>query len=43
MLEQAFDILGLDDNLTLPVLFGFGCWAVMWRTFILFRIPMSGG
>ncbi|KAI5476325.1 diacylglycerol kinase [Pseudohyphozyma bogoriensis] len=27
---EAIDLWGLDDNLTLPVLFGFGCWAVMW-------------
>ncbi|KAL8279997.1 hypothetical protein RQP46_007578 [Phenoliferia psychrophenolica] len=27
---EAFDIWGLDDNLTLPVLFGFGAWLSMW-------------
>jgi hypothetical protein len=29
---QAFDVYGLDDNLTLPVIFGFGCWFTMWST-----------
>ncbi|KAM0752624.1 hypothetical protein T439DRAFT_378437 [Meredithblackwellia eburnea MCA 4105] len=27
---EAFDVWGLDDNLTLPVLFGFGAWFSMW-------------
>ncbi|CEQ39688.1 SPOSA6832_01246, partial [Sporobolomyces salmonicolor] len=27
---QAVDFFGLDDNLSLPVLFGLFCWASMW-------------
>lgn len=29
---QGIDFFGLDDNLSLPVLFGLFCWASMWGT-----------
>ncbi|GAA5820396.1 hypothetical protein JCM11251_005609 [Rhodosporidiobolus azoricus] len=29
-LAEAIDFFGLDDNLSLPVLFGLFCWASMW-------------
>ncbi|GAA6042973.1 hypothetical protein JCM8097_000032 [Rhodosporidiobolus ruineniae] len=29
-LAEAIDVWGLDDNLSLPVLFGLFCWASMW-------------
>ncbi|GAA5945882.1 hypothetical protein JCM1841_006127 [Sporobolomyces salmonicolor] len=29
-LAEAVDFFGLDDNLSLPVLFGLFCWASMW-------------
>ncbi|BGP16222.1 Diacylglycerol kinase [Rhodosporidiobolus nylandii] len=30
-LAEAIDFFGLDDNLSLPVLFGLFCWASMWH------------
>ena len=32
LLSQAIDFFGFDDNLSLPVFFGFFCWASMYRT-----------
>ncbi|GAA5985105.1 hypothetical protein JCM11641_006359 [Rhodosporidiobolus odoratus] len=29
-LAEAIDFFGLDDNLSLPILFGLFCWASMW-------------